>query len=223
MTAPPTTPARVLLADDHELAREALRSVLSREPDLCIVGEARDGAEAVALTQRLRPDLVVMDLRMPGLDGLAATREIRAALPETRIVVLTAYEQRAYVLAALRAGASGYLFKGATRQELLATLRAALAGQVQVQAAIAGPLLGQLARGEAPAPQHPGLTARELAVLQRIARGQTNEAIGREMQLTLNTVKTHVAHILRKLDAADRAQAVARAAALGLLDELSGA
>jgi DNA-binding NarL/FixJ family response regulator len=214
-SAPP--PVRVLLADDHELAREALRSVLAREPDFAIVGEARDGQEAVALARRVQPDVVIMDLRMPGLDGIAATRQVLAAVPATRVVVLTSLEQRAYVLEALRAGATGYLLKGATTHEVLATLRAARAGGVRVQPELAGGLLAEVARGEAPAAH--GLSPRELAVVRLLAQGRTNAAIGRELHLTLNTVKTHVSHILQKLDAADRAQAVARAAALGLLDD----
>lgn len=209
--------ARVLLADDHELAREALRSVLSREPDLDVVGEARDGREAIDLARRLRPDLIVMDVRMPGLDGLAATREVLAAQSGALVVVLTSHENREYALEALRAGATGYLLKGATKQDVLATLRGVLAGEVRVQPEVAGRLLGQLARGEAPAGH--GLSGRELDVLRLLARGRTNEAIGRELHLTLNTVKTHVSHILAKLGAADRAEAAARAARLGLLDD----
>ena len=210
-------PARVLLADDHELAREALRSVLTREPDLEVMGEARDGQEAVDLARRLQPDLVVMDVRMPGLDGLAATRVLLDVLPSARVVMLTSSEQRAYALEALRAGAAGYLLKGATKQEVLATLRDALAGEVRVQPEVAGPLLGQLARGETPTAH--GLSAREVEVLRLLAHGTTNEAIGRALHLSLNTVKTHVSHILAKLDAPDRAAAAARAAALGLLEE----
>jgi DNA-binding NarL/FixJ family response regulator len=219
MTTPDERPpSRILLADDHELAREALRSVLARQPDLEVVGEARDGGEAVELARRLRPDLVLMDVRMPGLDGLSATRSVLAALPATRVVILSAYENREYVLEALRAGATGYLLKGATKQEVIATLRGALAGEVHVQPEIAGRLLRQLAHSGPPSGNH-DLTAREIAVLRLMARGRTNEAIGRELHLTLNTVKTHVAHILRKLDAADRAEAVARGAALGLIDD----
>ena len=210
-------PARVLLADDHELAREALRSVLAREPDLLVVGEAGDGREAVALAARLRPDLVVVDLRMPGLDGLAATRAIVEAVPTARVVALTSSESRAHALEALRAGASSYLLKGATKREVLATLRAALAGEVRVQAEVAGPLLGQLARGETLAAH--GLSGREVEVLRLLARGRTNEAIGRALHLSPNTVKTHVSHILAKLGVADRAEAAARGAALGLLHD----
>jgi DNA-binding NarL/FixJ family response regulator len=213
----PPAPARILLADDHELAREALRSVLAREPDLEVVGEARTGDEAVALARRLHPDLVLMDVRMPARDGLSATRNLLDSLPSARVVMLTSYANSAYVLESLRAGATGYLLKGATKQEVLATVRAVLAGDVQVQAAIAGRLLGQLAR-DGTRPEH-GLSSREIGVLRLMADGRTNEAIGRELRITLNTVKTHVGHVLRKLDASDRAQAVARAAALGLLED----
>ena len=136
------------------------------------------------------------------------------------MVLLTSYANRAYVFEALRAGAAGYLLKGATKQEVLATIRAALAGDVRVQADVAARLLGQLARGGMLGDH--GLSTREVAVLRLMAGGQTNEAIGRELRITLNTVKTHVTHILRKLDAADRAQAVGRAAALGLLEEPLG-
>ena len=142
--APPQpAPARVLVADDHELAREALLSVLAREPDLAVVGEARDGREAVALARRLRPDLVLMDLRMPGLDGLQATRAVLAEVPGVRVVVLTSLEARAVVLEALRAGAAGYLPKGATKAEVLATLRDVLAGAVRVQPDLAARLLAE--------------------------------------------------------------------------------
>jgi DNA-binding NarL/FixJ family response regulator len=213
-------PARVLVADDHELAREALLSVLAREPDLAVVGEARDGHEAVALARRLRPDLVLMDLRMPGLDGLQATRAVLAEVPGVRVVVLTSLEARAVVLEALRAGAAGYLPKGATTAEVLATLRDVLAGAVRVQPDLAARLLAEEAQGAAAPPAPPpadALTARELEVLRLVARGRSNDEIGAALHLTRNTVKTHVARLLRKLDAADRAQAVARAAARGLL------
>lgn len=216
MQPPSDRPVRVLLADDHELAREAMRSVLTREPDLRVVGEAADGRAALALARELRPDLVLMDLRMPGLDGLAATRAIVEASPSTRVVVLTSLETRAHLLEALRVGAAGYLLKGATKQEVLETLRAALAGEVRVQPSLAAGLLQDVARG-APAAGH-GLTPREVDVLRLVARGLTNDAIARQLGLTVNTVKTHLSHLLRKLDVPDRAAAVARAIPLGLLD-----
>lgn len=216
MQPPSDRPVRVLLADDHELAREAMRSVLTREPDLRVVGEAADGRAALALARELRPDLVLMDLRMPGLDGLAATRAIVEASPSTRVVVLTSLETRAHLLEALRVGAAGYLLKGATKQEVIETLRAALAGEVRVQPSLAAGLLQDVARG-APAAGH-GLTPREVDVLRLVARGLTNDAIARQLGLTVNTVKTHLSHLLRKLDVPDRAAAVARAIPLGLLD-----
>jgi DNA-binding NarL/FixJ family response regulator len=141
----------VLVVDDHELAREALLSVLAREPDLAVVGEARDGPEAVALARRLRPDLVLMDVRLPGLDGLAATRAVLAAAPGAKVVVLSSLEARGVVLEALRAGARGYLPKGATRAELLAALPDVLAGAVRVQPDLAARLLGEDAGAHVPA------------------------------------------------------------------------
>ena len=219
---------RVLVADDHELAREALLSVLAREPGLDVVGEARDGHEAVTMAERLRPHVVLMDVRMPGMDGLQATQAITQALPDTRVVVLTSHAGREFVLEALRAGASGYLPKGATKQDVLSTLRVVLTGAIHVQPELAAQLLLDEALGEAggsggqhapPVPEAHRLSVRERQVVNLIARGRTNEEIGRELHLTLNTIKTHVAHVLRKLGAADRAQAAARAAALGLLSE----
>ncbi|HXI19312.1 MAG TPA: response regulator transcription factor [Chloroflexota bacterium] len=210
---------RVLVADDHELARE---------PGLDVVGEARDGHEAVAMAERLRPHVVLMDVRMPGMDGLQATQAITQALPDTRVVVLTSHAGREFVLEALRAGASGYLPKGATKQDVLSTLRVVLTGAIHVQPELAAQLLLDEALGEAggsggqhapPVPDAHRLSVRERQVVNLIARGRTNEEIGRELHLTLNTIKTHVAHVLRKLGAADRAQAAARAAALGLLTE----
>jgi DNA-binding NarL/FixJ family response regulator len=210
----PERRARVLLADDHELAREALRSVLAREHDLEVVGEAVDGPETVALAARRRPDIVMMDLRMPGLDGLAATRAILAEAPATRVVVLTSSDTRSHMLEAIGAGAAGFLPKGATRAELLLALRSALAGEVRAQ--VGGPEPGLSSEAKLPDGTH-GLTPREVEVLRLVARGRTNEAIAHELGLTANTVKTHVAHVLRKLAAPDCAAAVARAASLGLL------
>ena len=210
-------PARVLLVDDQELAREALRSVLGREPDLWVVGEAAGGREAVAKARDLGPDLVLMDVRMPGGDGLAATREIVQASPDTRVVLVTTYDDREYVVEGLRSGARGYVLKDATKQELLATLRAVLAGAVSIHGPGVGPGLEQAMAADRPAPH--GLSEREVDVLRLLARGLTNYGIAVRLHLTVNTVKTHVRHILRKLDAPDRAAAVAKAAALGLLSE----
>jgi DNA-binding NarL/FixJ family response regulator len=216
-SAPPA-PTPVLLVDDHELAREALRSVLTAAQGFRVVGEAADGQTALRLAHQLRPELVLMDVRMPGLDGLGATRALLADLPETRVVVLTSFEQRSLVLEALRAGAAAYLLKGASKREVLDTLRAALAGERRVQGALAANLLAEQASVGGPPPGRAArLSERELEVVRMMAAGQSNTQIARALQVSLNTVKTHVLHILRKLDAPDRAAAVARAAGLGLL------
>lgn len=208
--------AGVLLVDDHELAREALRSLLAREQAFLVIGEASDGEAAVRLARQLRPHLVLMDVRMPGLDGLAATRVIAAELPETRVIVLTSFEDRALVLEALRAGAVGYVLKGASKQEVLDTLHAGLRGEARVQGSLAAELLRDDIRGNV-TPGLQSLSLRELEVVRLMAAGQTNAQIARTLQVSVNTAKTHVLRILRKLDAPDRAAAVARAAALGLL------
>jgi DNA-binding NarL/FixJ family response regulator len=215
----PTRAARVLLVDDHELSREALRSVLRAEQGFTVVGEAGDGDSAVRLARQVRPDLVLMDVRLPGMDGLAATRALLAEQTEATVVMLSSYQDRAFVLEALRAGASGYVLKGASKQELLAIVHAALAGERRIQASLSTTLLQEEASGAGAIGGGSAqlLSDRELEVLRLMAQGQTNTAIGHRLHLSVNTVKTHVQHLLRKLDAPDRAAAVARAAALGLL------
>jgi DNA-binding NarL/FixJ family response regulator len=213
----PNERIRVLLVDDHELAREAMRSVLSPEQGFHVVGEAGDGATAIRLVHELAPALVVMDVQMPGIDGLVATRTILAEQPGVRVVILTSYEQRPLVLEALRAGAAGYLLKGATKQEVLATVRAILAGERRIQSSLAIALLVEDCRGGVAPTVTTALTPRQLEIVRLIAAGRSNSEIAVAQRLTLNTVKTHVRHILQKLEATDRANAVARAAALGLL------
>ena len=207
---------RALLVDDHELAREALRAVLTPEQGFQVVGEAADGHAALGLARRLRPDLVLMDVRMPQIDGVAATQRLLAELPRTRVVMLTSYEQRSLVLDALRAGAAGYLLKGASKEEVLATVRAAMLGERRVQGSLAADLLGEEA-GATTLAGRPPLSERELEVVRLMAAGQTNAEIARRLQVSPNTAKAHVHHVLRKLGVADRTSAVARAAALGLL------
>lgn len=214
----PRSPVRVLLVDDHELAREAMRSVLNPEQGFEIVAEAADGDAAIRLVRERAPDLVMMDVQMPGLDGLTATRRILENRPATRVVVLTSHEQRPIVLEALRAGAAGYLLKGATKQEVLTTIRAVLAGQRRVQSSVAVELLVEdAAGGAAVASTGTSLTPRQLEIVRLIAAGRSNAEIAQSQQVSVNTVKTHVRHILQKLEAVDRASAVGRAAALGLL------
>ena len=211
--------ARLLLADDHALARAGLRAMLAPEPDLLVVGEARDGAEALRLCRALRPDLVLMDVRMPTLDGLAATRALTAEFPALPVIVVTIHEDPDYLLQALRAGAAGYVRKDATQPQLVAAVRQLLRQEFLVHPGLMGELLGRLA-AEAPPrrdtrPER--LTPREATVLGLLARGRTNREIAAELRLAVGTVKVHVEHILAKLSASDRTEAAVRAVQLGLI------
>jgi DNA-binding NarL/FixJ family response regulator len=187
-----------------------------------VVGEASDGESAVALAGRLRPDLVLMDVRMPGMDGLAATQALKRGLPETRILVLTTYDTQESVLAGLRAGADGYLLKGASKQELLGAIRALLRGEQAVQPGLAASMLRRMARDRVQnTAAQPPLTVRQCDILRLVAAGRSNPEIAAELHVSPNTVKTHVVHVLRRLGVADRTQAAVRAAQLGLLDSQS--
>lgn len=203
---------RVLLVDDHPVVREGLRGMVETADDLMVVGEAGSGAEAVALAAALRPDVILMDLRMPDGDGVTTTRRILADLPDTRIVVVTTYESDADILRAVEAGAAGYLLKDASRTELTAAVREAAAGKTVLAPSVAGRLMG-LMREPAPA----ALTAREIEVLALVAQGQTNSAIGRALHIGEATVKTHLLRVFAKLGVSDRTAAVTTAMSLGLL------
>jgi DNA-binding NarL/FixJ family response regulator len=202
---------RVLIADDHPVVRSGLAGLLGVEPDVEVVGEAADGEKAVALATALRPDLVLMDLRMPVLDGAAATARITEALPEVRVLVLTTYETDADILRAVEAGATGYLLKDTPRDQLVAGVRAAARGESALSPAVARRLVAQLRGGEE------RLTARELEVLAGVARGLSNAAIGRELFITEATVKTHLLRAFGKLGVDDRTRAVTVAIERGLL------
>jgi DNA-binding NarL/FixJ family response regulator len=210
-----------VIADDHELARSGLRSMLAGEPDLEVVGEAATGREAVTACSRLRPDLVLMDVRMPELDGLAATEAVKAACPDTSVVIVTLYEDPDYLLQAIRAGAAGYVLKDATRREFLAAVRGVLGGESILNPELAVQLLRRLAHEGATRPAAGGapepLTTRELEVLRLLAEGQTNPQIAARLGVSRGTVKVHVERIIAKLGASDRTQAAVRAAELGLL------
>jgi DNA-binding NarL/FixJ family response regulator len=208
---------RVLLVDDHSVVREGLRMLLSRDPDLEVVGEAADGVEAIEQARQLRPDVVVMDLLLPVLDGIAATRAIRTQLPETEVLALTSVLENASVLEAIRAGAIGYLFKDSRAAEVRTAIKAAAAGQVHLSAQASAPLLGAVRMPERTDP----LTARELEVLRWLAQGLSNKEIARRLHLTEETVKFHVRHILAKLDVQSRTQAVLAAMRLGLISSQS--
>lgn len=199
---------RVLLADDHPVVREGLRGMLTAEPDIEVVGEAASGPEAVALAERLRPDVVLMDLRMPGGDGVEATRRLAG----TTVVVLTTYDSDADILRAVEAGAAGYLLKDTPRAVLADSVRAAAAGETVLAPAVAGRLLGRI-RAE-PTEQ---LSARETEVLALVARGLTNAEIGRRLFLSEATVKTHLLRASGKLGVSGRTAAVTKAIETGAL------
>ncbi|UAJ79396.1 response regulator transcription factor [Leifsonia sp. ZF2019] len=207
---------RIVLADDHPVVREGIRGMLTGYDDIDVVGQAASGPEAVALVATLRPDLVLMDLRMPGGDGVAATRAIAAAHPATRVVVLTTYETDQDILRAIEAGASGYLLKDIAPAELARSVRAA-AGETVLATSAATALLGRLRGGGAPPP--PALSPQEVKVLRLAADGRTNAAIGAELFIGEATVKTYLSRAYEKLGASDRTSAVRRALELGLLGD----
>ncbi|MEV4137996.1 response regulator transcription factor [Dactylosporangium sp. NPDC049742] len=206
---------RVLLVDDHPVVRDGLRGMLESEPDLTVVGEAGSGDEAVTAAHTHRPDVILMDLRMPGLDGAGATDRILAALPQTRVVVLTTYDTDADILRAVEAGASGYLLKDASRTDLTTAIRAAARGETVLAPSVAGRLVQQVRNP----PQPPILSTRELQVLSLVATGATNADIGRTLHITEATVKTHLLRTFNKLDVNDRTAAVTTAMSLGLLPQ----
>ncbi|NGN63086.1 response regulator transcription factor [Streptomyces sp. A7024] len=203
---------RILIADDHPAYRAGLALMLAAAPDLEVVAEAETGTAAVALATEARPDVVVMDLRMPELDGIEATRRLLAADPDLGIVVLTMFEDDDSVFAAMRAGARGYLLKGADQEELLRAIRAIAAGEAIFGPAVARRVIEHFAQGSASSrTAFPTLTDREREVLDLIARGKGNAAIAHELVLSLKTVRNHVSNIFGKLQVPDRAAAIIKA------------
>jgi len=220
-------PARIIVADDHALLRSGIRSMLAGEPGLEVVGEAADGLEALELCRRLRADLVLMDVRMPKMDGLAATRAIKEEFPRTSVVMVTMHDDPDYLFEAVIAGAAGYVLKGATPDQLTEAVRQVLNGEFQLDQRLTVDLLRSmaerqrsdppLAAGSTPEPPLEPLTPRETEILQLLARGATNPQIARELVVSPGTVKNHVRHIITKLGVSDRTQAAVKAVELGLL------
>jgi two-component system, NarL family, response regulator LiaR len=206
-------PIRVVVVDDHAVVREGLRTFLSLQDGIDVVGEAGDGREAVAVAERERPDVVLMDLVMPRLDGVQAMREMRARVPRARVIVLTSFLDDDRLLPAIRAGAAGYLLKNVEPSELARAVRAADAGEALIDPAVAARLVDALADGEERDEQP--LTAREQEVLDLVARGYANKRIALELGIAEKTVKTHVGHVLAKLGVADRTQAALYATRAG--------
>ncbi len=210
--------ARLVIVDDHEVARAGLRSMLEREPDLEVVGEAVTGREAIALCRQLEPDVVLMDVRMPDVDGLSATQVIKARSPRTSVIVVTMHDNPDYLFEALKAGASGYILKDASQRELVRAVRQVIAGETLPRPGRTAELLRRLARKPRPAVAQPaaGLTAREREVLELVTLGLTNREIAGTLSCSPGTVKVHVEHIIAKLEVSDRTQAAVRAVELGL-------
>ena len=206
-------PIRILLADDHAVVRQGLRMFLGLDPDLEVVGEAENGAEALRKAHELRPDVVLMDMLMPVMDGITATAAIRKELPDTEVVALTSVLEDATVVGAVRAGAIGYLLKDTESDELRRAIKAAYNGQVQLSPQAAARLMREVRAPESPE----ALTERETEVLRLLAHGQANKEIARNLHIGEKTVKTHVSSILGKLNVPSRTQAALYAVRIGLV------
>jgi|HigsolmetaAR201D_1030396.scaffolds.fasta_scaffold32143_2 DNA-binding NarL/FixJ family response regulator len=208
-------PIRILIADDHPIVREGLIAVLETQPDFEIVGEANTGAQAVELAAALQPDVILLDLELPKLDGVAALHAIRATNPQARAIIFTAFDTDERILSAVQAGAQGYLLKGAPRDELFQAIRVVYNGGSLLQPVVAARLLRQVSS----APVLPDtLTERELEVLRLLAKGRQNKEIANELVISERTVKFHVSAILAKLGVGNRTEAVSKAAQLGLIE-----
>jgi DNA-binding NarL/FixJ family response regulator len=213
-----TEPIRIFLADDHTLFRDGMRALLTTIPDMAVVGEAATGEEAVVAVEHLLPDVVLMDIQMPGLNGIDATRRITQTSPHIGIIMVTMFEDNDSVFAAMRAGARGYILKGAGQDEVTRTIRAVAQGEALFGATIAGRLMSffNTPRPVAPTEIFPELTDREREVLELIAQGCTNQAIASRLTVSQKTVRNHVSNIFSKLQVAGRAEAIIRARDAGL-------
>jgi DNA-binding NarL/FixJ family response regulator len=206
-------PIRVVLADDHAVVRKGIREFLDSADDIKVVAEAGDGDRAVELVAKHRPDVAVLDIQMPGSSGIEATRQIKAEYPEVMVLILTAYDDDPYVFALLQAGASGYVLKTASSQELVQAVRAVAVGESALDPGVAQKVVQQLARGRPPGGEHlvEALTERELQILELVAKGMTNKGIGQQLGISDRTVQGHLANIYGKLNVSSRTEAVTEA------------
>ena len=211
---------KVLIVDDHTVVRDGLVAMLGREGDFAVVGEAKNGMEAVERARELRPQVILMDLRMPELDGVEAMRRIRAENSEVNFLVLTTYDNDEYIFDAIEAGAKGYLLKGASREELFDAVRAVRRGESLIQPVVAARVLdrfAQLSRKAAQSADTESLSEREVEVLKLMAKGSANKEIGANLSISESTVKTHVANIFQKLEVTGRTEAVTKAMQRGII------
>jgi DNA-binding NarL/FixJ family response regulator len=217
-----TSPVRVLIADDQALFREGLRILLSVQPNLQVVGEARNGEEALHLAATLKPDVILMDLRMPLLNGIAATRSLKNTQPESKVIVLTTFDDDEDVFEGLRAGAVGYLLKDVPSEKLVEAIRAVACGESFLQPSIAGKVIAEFTRLSSHSSPHAQalvepLSERELEILRLLSQGASNKEIASHLIITVGTVKNHVTSILTKLGVRDRTQAALKAKELGII------
>ena len=210
--------ARVLIADDQTLFRSGLAGLLNEDRRVSVVGEAVDGADAVKKAAALKPDVVLMDIKMPNLDGVEATRRIVADHPEIKILILTTFDADTYVLQALRAGASGYVLKDAQPQAIVSSILAVLSGERVMASVVANRVLDMLTGTTTPKDFYNGLTAREIEILKLMAVGQANKQIARRLEISEKTVRNHVSHMYEKLQIFERSQAVLYAVRKGLVE-----
>ena len=212
---------KILVVDDHAIVREGVRMILAKENDLEVVGEAGDGQQALELTERVRPDVVIMDISMPGMGGIEATQTVRARHPEVQVLALTMHEDETYVFQLLRAGAAGYVLKRAAAQDLVQAVRAAAKGEAFLYPSIARKVVEDYLRrvetGEE-RERYDGLTTREKEILTLIAQGLSNQQIAEKLFISIKTVQTHRAHILEKLGLHDRTELVRYAIRKGLIE-----
>ena len=211
---------KILIVDDHEMVRNGLSVMMEREEDFTVVGEAKNGLEAVEKAKSLLPDVVLMDLRMPEMDGVEAMRQIRAEQNEIKFLVLTTYDTDEYIFDAIEAGAKGYLLKDASREELFRAVRTVNRGESLIEPGVVSRVLDrltELSRRATHGPDHPALSEREMEVLQLMARGSASKQIAADLSITESTVKTHVANIFQKLEVSHRTEAVTKAMSQGII------